>query len=159
MRLPSGASIPSTRTILHKPPQEFSTATKPDPVSNIRTVRYRVDPRHSLRRCQLEARRLQATVKWNEFWTKHNTEYNNKLELLKATYANLEEIPSEEMSRFYASHLNETRGNHKAFNAWWIKENFALLFGGIECWFHERLPASERNETGFFDGKSGRGGH
>lgn len=130
--------------------RNFSTVSKPNPISNIRTVRYEVDPKHSLTRCQLEVRRLQATLVWNEFWTKHNAEYNARLADLKARHEQSGEVPSKDMSAFYRDHLNATRANHRDFNKWWIKENFALLFAGARCWVSERLP--ERKEPGFFGG-------
>lgn len=127
----------------------ISTVSKPHPISNIRSVRYQIDPRQSLDRCRLEARRSQATVAWHEFWKNHNSTYNEKLQELKDRHLD-GDIPSDEMSKFYAKHLNDTRQDHRAFNRWWIKENFALLWTGTKCWLHERVP--DRKEPGFFGG-------
>lgn len=127
----------------------FSTITKPDSLSNIRTVRYRIEPGHSLARCQVEVRRLQATIKWNDFWSQHNSEYNTKLQLLKTKY-DKQEIPSAEMSKFYSDHLESTRANHHSFNKWWIKENFALLLASMRARVVEQT--SSKREPGFFGG-------
>lgn len=145
----SPRAVSSAQSFVNKS-QIFSTVGRPDPVSNIRMVRYHVDPKQSLRRCQLEARRLRATAKWHDFWTKHNADYNSKLENLKAKYADCDEIPSAEMSNFYAMHLANTRANHKEFNSWWIRENFYLLFAGARCWVLEKVQSG--GQPGFFGG-------
>lgn len=127
----------------------ISTASKPDPISNIRVVRYQVDPRQSLARCRLESRRLAATKLWNEFWTNHNRQYNQKLKTLQESFAE-QDIPSEQMDIFYANHLAEHRDSHREFNRWWIKENFSLMLASTKCWFSESFR--DIREPGFFGG-------
>ena len=127
----------------------FALVTRPDPISNIRVVRYRVNPSQSLARCQAEARRLRATKRWHEFWTAHNTEYNAKYESLVGRYGHKDEIPSRELNKFYKDHLEAHRERHREFNRWWLRENFTLLWLHMRCWFIEHDPR-RRYESGFF---------
>ena len=85
-------------------------------------------------------------MKWHEFWSEHNADYNRKLSALKGLH---DEVPTSEMSKFYADHLASTRDKHKEFNRWWIRENFALLYGHARCWCLELV---RRREPGFFGG-------
>lgn len=131
----------------------FSSVTRPDILSNIRTVHYTLSASRSLARNQLEARRLRATALCHTFWAEHNADYNGKLQMLQSRHEKEDgtiEIPSEEMSAFYAQHLKSTRAKHKEFNRWWIMENFRLLSGGLKCWIIEQTPKRLRRESGYF---------
>ncbi|BFZ53761.1 Apoptogenic protein 1, mitochondrial [Savitreella phatthalungensis] len=125
----------------------FSTVGRPDPVSNIRIVRYDCDPRQPLSKSRLEARRLQATKEWHRYWTRHNTTYESALQELKDKYEP-GSIPSDELSDFYKRQLEQSLPAHKAFNRWWLRENFSMLFESVRI--RLGLTRLSRQEPGFF---------
>lgn len=105
--------------------------SRPDPVSNIRTIRYDISPGQPLARTRLEARRLAATVRWHDYWSAHNEAYDARLQALRDRHAP-GKVPSRELSDFYKQELDGARSRHRQFNSWWMRENFGMLLESIK---------------------------
>lgn len=107
----------------------------PDPVSNLRRVRFHIPSDESA--LHKKYRLLQEdTQRWNDdFWRKHNQEFAKGKEdfiarALKERYPDeptRDTVPAEEMSEFYKTHLDAKWRDHLEYNLAWQSRNFRIL--------------------------------
>lgn len=107
----------------------------PDPVSNIRPVKFQVHPHETS--AERTFRQKQAeTIQWNQdFWQTHNTKFfqmkDDFVNKLKETKG-VKTVSPEELSQFYRSFLNEHRKVHFQYNKEWYKKNISLLWPALQ---------------------------
>ncbi|XP_050458724.1 cytochrome c oxidase assembly factor 8 [Cataglyphis hispanica] len=105
----------------------------PDPVSNLRPIKFA----HSAKESYFEKRYIdlrENTQQWNqEFWLKHNTNFSQECkrfqELLRAQGKT--EITADDMSVFYKQFLDKNWQSHFNYNVSWYKRNIKILLYGI----------------------------
>lgn len=106
----------------------------PDPVSNIRPVRFQVHAEETDTE-RIFRQRQKETIEWNHaFWKKHNAtffkEKEDFVETIKQTTG--EKASIEELSQFYRKFLNDNRAAHLKYNREWYKKNISLLWPAVQ---------------------------
>ncbi|XP_069116767.1 COA8 family protein CBG23705, mitochondrial-like [Argopecten irradians] len=123
----------------------------PDPVSNLRPVKFYVS-KEDTRLEQSYRSQRQETQDWNqEFWAEHNTKfYKMKEEFVKRRLEekhqagiDSETLSAEEMSVFYREFLDNNYNLHRTYNREWYGKNFSLLWPAVKLnmnkWFAKRF--------------------
>ncbi|XP_076463776.1 COA8 family protein CBG23705, mitochondrial-like [Babylonia areolata] len=106
----------------------------PDPVSNIRPVRFQVHADETEVERQFRQHQKE-TIEWNHtFWKKHNAKFFKEkedfVEKIKQTEG--KKATSEELSQFYKTFLNENRVGHLKYNRDWYRKNISLLWPAVQ---------------------------
>ncbi|XP_059159881.1 COA8 family protein CBG23705, mitochondrial-like [Physella acuta] len=109
----------------------------PDPISNIRPIRFYVHPNETLTEKKFRIRRAEV-LEWNQqFWADHNSrffkekeEYVQSLKELSAD--SNKNVTQEELSPFYKAFLDKNRITHLNYNKEWYRKNITLLWPALK---------------------------
>ncbi|ORX92159.1 hypothetical protein K493DRAFT_338958 [Basidiobolus meristosporus CBS 931.73] len=126
-------SVVAARKIVAELPEK-NLIGNPDPLSNIRPVRYYIPPNESAEDKEWRQWNERVNKLHQDFWSNNNykflkekEEYIAKIKKEKGT------VSAEDLSMFYKSFLNEAYGRHLDYNKTWIKENFRMLLPGLKA--------------------------
>ncbi|OZJ04096.1 hypothetical protein BZG36_02852 [Bifiguratus adelaidae] len=126
----------------------------PDPVSNLRPVKYYIDADESAE--EKEWRLLQQSVdRFNQdFWAENNRLFQQaKHDYEDNLRAQGQAITPEALSIFYNDFLAKSRERHMQYNLEWMKLNFRMLYPGFKACvrqFRKRKATAEHKVT-FWD--------
>jgi len=101
----------------------------PDPVSNLRPIKYHIPKHESLVERQLRLKRIEV-AKWNhEFWTSHNLRFIKERETYKKCLAKkgISTATADQMSEFYKDFLDKNWKTHLIYNFEWYKKNISIV--------------------------------
>ncbi|KAI8381479.1 uncharacterized protein BYT42DRAFT_566688 [Radiomyces spectabilis] len=127
----------------------------PDPISNLRPVKYYVSPHETEE--EKEWRLLQQRVdEFNQtFWRNNNLMFvRAKAEYEDQLIARGEPVTAEAMSIFYKDFLNKAYDRQMAYNREWWRLNVSMLYPGLKACvraLRNRSTAVESKDTGFWD--------
>ncbi|KAL8619605.1 hypothetical protein ACOMHN_019661 [Nucella lapillus] len=106
----------------------------PDPVSNIRPIRFQVHADETLTEDNFRQRQKEM-IEWNHvFWKKHNSKFfKEKEDFVGAIKQSTgEKATPEELSQFYEKFLNDNKEAHLKYNRDWYKKNISLLWPAVQ---------------------------
>ncbi|KAF7727352.1 hypothetical protein EC973_007661 [Apophysomyces ossiformis] len=126
----------------------------PDPVSNLRPVKYYVPPNETAE--EREWRLTQTKVdEFNQsFWSANNALFTQaKAEYERELQLRGEEVTAEAMSVFYKDFLDKAYGRQMEYNRQWWKMNIAMLKPGCKAAFRSLRSKKEEvtQGTGFWE--------
>lgn len=101
----------------------------PDPVSNLRPIKYYIPKHESQAERQLRLKRIEV-AKWNhEFWTNHNLKFTKEREAYKKCLAEkgIPTATADQMSKFYKDFLDRHWRTHVTYNFEWYKRNISIV--------------------------------
>ncbi|KAI8079790.1 uncharacterized protein BX664DRAFT_341456 [Halteromyces radiatus] len=146
-------SISTKTNDISQPVTEDMIGT-PDPISNLRPVKYFISPTESTE--EKEWRLLQQKVDdFNQtFWTNNNTMFSKaKEEYEQQLLANGQEVTAEALSVFYKDFLDKAYDRQMEYNKAWWKMNISMLYPGFKATIRniKKLRVETTRETGFWD--------
>lgn len=101
----------------------------PDPVSNLRPIKYHIPANESLAERQLRLKRIEV-AEWNcQFWTSHNVRFIEEREVYKKRLAEkgVPAVTADQMSEFYKDFLDRNWRTHLTYNFEWYKRNISIV--------------------------------
>lgn len=101
----------------------------PDPVSNLRPVKYHVPKNESLAERRLRLKRIEV-AEWNsQFWTGHNVRFAKERDAYKKRLAErgISAATADQMSEFYKDFLDRNWRTHLTYNFEWYKRNISIV--------------------------------
>ncbi|KAL0075167.1 hypothetical protein J3Q64DRAFT_1824565 [Phycomyces blakesleeanus] len=138
-------------------PVEADMIGTPDPVSNLRPVKYYIPQNESEQ--DKEWRLIQQSAdEFNQnFWTTNNAMFvHAKAEYESQLNARGKEVTPEELSIFYKDFLNKAYQRQMEYNRQWWKINIGLIYPGFKAAIRSLSKTSsqksvERKGTGFWE--------
>lgn len=101
----------------------------PDPVSNLRPIKYHVPKHESPVERELRLKRI-SVAEWNRtFWTSHNLKFAKEREAYKKCLAEkgVSAATADQMSEFYKDFLDRNWKTHLTYNFEWYKRNISIV--------------------------------
>ncbi|CDS06825.1 hypothetical protein LRAMOSA09350 [Lichtheimia ramosa] len=106
----------------------------PDPVTNLRPVRYYVPPDETQEEKEWRLQQERVDEYNQNFWRKNNTMFTEaKAEYEEKLRQNGEQVTAEAMSVFYKDFLNKAYERQMEYNRTWWKLNIGLLYPGFKA--------------------------
>ncbi|KAI9311643.1 hypothetical protein BX666DRAFT_1994098 [Dichotomocladium elegans] len=131
----------------------------PDPVSNLRPVRYYIPPNETKEEREWRLLRQKVDDFNQNFWTANNTLFvNAKAEYEAELRRKGHDVTPEAMSVFYKDFLNKAYERQMEYNRNWWKLSVSMLYPGMKAtlryWLKSRDRSSlhqERASTNFWE--------
>ncbi|KAL0136143.1 hypothetical protein V8B55DRAFT_1553456 [Mucor lusitanicus] len=132
----------------------------PDPISNLRPVKYYISPNETTEEKEWRESCQRVDAFNEDFWQKNNTLFMNaKAEFEDQFRARGEEVTAEAMSVFYKDFLNKAYDRQMEYNRTWWKMNVAQLYPGFKAAMrslskpkHESAHAAQQSKgNGFWE--------
>lgn len=101
----------------------------PDPVSNLRPIKYHIPANESSAERHLRLKRIEV-AEWNhQFWTSHNVRFIKEREAYKKHLAEkgVSAATADQMSEFYKDFLDRNWRTHLTYNFEWYKRNISIV--------------------------------
>ncbi|KAK9765822.1 hypothetical protein K7432_005539 [Basidiobolus ranarum] len=106
----------------------------PDPISNIRPVKYYVPANESPEDTEWRLWNERVDKLHQDFWSNNNRKFlKEKEEYVSKIKQEKGSVSAEDLSIFYKSFLNDSYSRHLNYNKTWIKENFKMLLPGLKA--------------------------
>ncbi|KAI9018140.1 hypothetical protein CLU79DRAFT_761902 [Phycomyces nitens] len=137
-------------------PVEADMIGTPDPVSNLRPVKYYIPLNESEQDKEWRLIQQKADDFNQNFWTTNNAMFvNAKADYENQLIAKGEEVTPEALSIFYKDFLNKAYQRQMEYNRQWWKINIGLLYPGFKAAIRSFGKTSqttvERKSTGFWE--------
>ncbi|ORX43487.1 hypothetical protein DM01DRAFT_328172 [Hesseltinella vesiculosa] len=126
----------------------------PDPISNLRPVKYFVRSNESPEEKQWREMQQEADTFNQTFWTNNNVMFAEAKQAYEdKLIASGQEVTAEALSVFYKDFLDKAYDRQMAYNRAWWKRNVAMLYPGLKAALRDmkyhRLESSRH--TGFWE--------
>ncbi|KAI9365315.1 hypothetical protein BD770DRAFT_378271 [Pilaira anomala] len=106
----------------------------PDPISNLRPVKYYIPPNESAEEKEWRESCIKVDQFNEEFWHHNNTLFvKAKADYEAQLIEKGEEVTAEALSVFYKDFLNKAYGRQMEYNRTWWKMNIAQLYPGFKA--------------------------
>ncbi|XP_075226944.1 cytochrome c oxidase assembly factor 8 [Lycorma delicatula] len=137
-----------------KDKMKYDLIGQPNPVSNLRTIKFHVPDNENEIERQFRLKR-EEVQKWNqEFWTKHNTNFVKErkefiaLHEKETTVDGIKEpISADKLSVFYKRFLDNNWKTHLVYNYEWYKKNATLILLGLRVKVNRLKRLTYRNNN------------
>ncbi|KAI8075245.1 hypothetical protein BC940DRAFT_287835 [Gongronella butleri] len=126
----------------------------PDPVSNLRPVKYYVRPNETDEEQRWREHQQQVDAFNQTFWTNNNTMFSQaKKDYEAQLIASGQEVTPEALSIFYKDFLDKAYDRQMAYNKAWWKHNLAMLYPGLKAALRnmKQLRLESSRQTGFWE--------
>lgn len=116
----------------------------PDPISNLRPVKYYIPPNETAEEKEWRESCIKVDAFNEKFWHDNNTMFAQaKADYEDSLKAKGEEVTAEAMSVFYKDFLNKAYDRQMEYNRAWWKMNIAQLYPGFKAAFRSLKPRSD----------------
>ncbi|RUP45250.1 hypothetical protein BC936DRAFT_148425 [Jimgerdemannia flammicorona] len=138
-------------------PVGVDMVSTPDPVSNLRAVKYFIPENESQEEREWRLMRERVDKFNSDFWTENNAKFiREKAAFEDEVTSRGEQVTPETLSVFYKDFLDKAYPRQMAYNRQWWRDNLAMLYPGLKASVRGVMVARRRPTVGM--GTKLRGG-